>query len=126
MFSVNRYNKGEGSKFNFKLREDAPYKKLSELGEGARFTVRALFISDKGNYGEAPIAISDDMGVYLPSHLNDTVKAMREDPECVQAINQGCVGCKVYSFESQGKTCYSVDWEDIVPTVSNEFPTPAC
>lgn len=113
MFSVNKYNKAEGAAFSHKLPEGAPYKKLSELGVGAKFRLRGLFISTKGKYGPAPIAISDDMAVYLPSHLIDTVNAMREDPECVNAINAGAVGCKVYSYESQGKVCYSVDWEDI-------------
>lgn len=125
MFSATKYNKGEGSKFNYKLPSDAPYKKVADLDASKTYVVRALYVSTKGNYGETPIAIIDGAGVYLPKHLLETVKEMIADVECVDAINQGCVGFSLYTYEdtTHGKgTCYSVDWKDVIPTVSNEMP----
>ena len=121
MFSATKFNKGGGANFIYKLPEGSPFKKLSDYGEGKKLTVRGLAISKKGKYGDSPVLITDGEGVWLPGHLTDTIREMCSDPECVEAINQGCVAAVIYAYVGENGNGFSVRWEDQVPTVSNEF-----
>ena len=114
MFTAEKFNKGGALQFTNRLPENAPYMKLKQLEAGRVYKINGLYISTKGNYGETPIACLDDMGVYLPKHLLDTVNEMRKDEECVAAINAGRVGIKPYIYKSKkGEDCFSVNWVDI-------------
>lgn len=113
MFTAAKFNKGGGATFNYRLPEGAPYIKLSSVPVGKVIPVKALYISTKGKYGESPILITDDTGVYLPGHLVDTIREMCKDPECVEAINSGLVGAEVYEYDGQNGKGFSVRWVDV-------------
>ena len=105
--------------FTHQLPDNTPFKSLKELYNGEKgenkYIVRGLYINKKGKYGDAPVAISEDFSINLPSHLCDTVTEMLQDKELVEAINAGKFGLEVYSYVPKGykKTCYSVKWVDL-------------
>lgn len=117
---ASKYNKG--SKFDFTLPEDAPYKKVKDLTIGETVIIRSLFISTKSKYGDAPVALTDSYYINLPSHLTDTVKDMLQDDDFIAAVKRGEVGVTPYTYEKDGNDLYSVNWVDVVPTVSAEAP----
>ena len=106
-----KYNKG--ARFNYKMPENAPYKGLADFDDGQPVRVLGLYINHKSKYGEAPVAMTQGVYVNLPKHLTDTVKDMLHDQEVIDAINDGKVGFTVYSYDNNGKTCYSVNWLDL-------------
>lgn len=119
MSFADKYNHSS-PKFNHELPEDAPFKSLKELYNGEKgenkYTVYGLYINKKGKYGDAPVAISEDFLINLPSHLCDTVTEMLQDKELIDAINGGKFGLEVYEYtpkEIKNKTCYSVRWFDM-------------
>lgn len=105
--------------FNHVLPDSAPFKSLKDLYNGEKgentYVVYGLYINKKGKFGDAPVAISEDFSINLPSHLCDTVTEMLNDKELVEAINAGKFGLEVYSYVPKGynKTCYSVKWLDL-------------
>ena len=109
-----KYNKG--SRFTYELPKDAPFKSLKDFSEDAVITLRGLYTSSKGKFGEEPNAIIDKAIVNLPKHLLGDVKDMMNDEEFIAAVNEGKVGFKVRTYEdtNYGKgTCYSVEWVDL-------------
>lgn len=112
MMIAEKYNKG--ARFDYQMPENAPFKKLAELPQETVITCRGMFISHKGKYGDSPVALIDGAYVNLPSHLTNTVSEMLKDSELVDAVNAGKVGFKVYSYVNNEKTCYSVNWVDLV------------
>lgn len=113
---ADKYNKSF-AKFNFEPAEDFKFKSLKDLYNGAKgkntYIVLGLYINRKSKYGDAPVIVSEDCYINLPKHLLDTVKSMLEDPELVQAVNERKFGIEVYEYETNGKTCYSVNWVDM-------------
>ena len=106
--------------FTHQLPDNAPFKSLKELYNGEKgenkYIVRGIYINKKGKYGDAPVAISEDFSINLPSHLCDTVTDMLKDGELIEAINAGKFGLEVYEYTPKGykdKTCYSVRWVDM-------------
>lgn len=105
--------------FTHQLPDNAPFKSLKELYNGEKgenkYIVRGLYINTKGKFGEAPVAISEDFSINLPSYLCDTVREMLLDKELVEAINAGKFGLEVYEYtpKDYNKTCYSVNWVDL-------------
>jgi len=116
-----KYNNGEGGKFSHKMPEGAPFKKLADIEVGKTVTIRGLYINNKGKFGPQPVALTDTFFLNLPAHLTDTVKEMIKDVDFVDAVNSGLVGLKSYSYENNGKTCYSVNWVDIEPQQADGF-----
>ncbi len=105
--------------FTHELPDKAPFKGLKELYNGEKgentYKVYGLYINKKGKFGDAPVAISEDFSINLPSHLCDTVTEMLHDKELVEAINAGKFGLEVYAYmpKEYKKTCYSVKWVDL-------------
>ena len=99
------------------------YFKLSELIEqyeiGHTYVLDCLYINDKSQYGESPVAgVADAKGsfmVNLPKHLLQQVRVILEDPEAVEAIQLGRAGFKVRTYTPKGsnRICYTVDWCDV-------------
>lgn len=104
----NHYNK-----FTYKLESDT-FKKLTELDENQVYTVRGLFISTKGKYGQHPVAVGDDFFIDLPKHATEDVKNIIACDDDVLAINNGLVGIKARPYEKDGKTYIGFDWVDII------------
>ena len=115
MFSATKFNTGKAGRFTYKIPENTPFVKLKDLPVGTVQTVRLVYINTKGNYGEEPVAVTDKAIVNLPKHLVDTVKAMIDDDEAVEAINAGQVGFKPYEYDGKNGHGVSVEWVDIAP-----------
>lgn len=96
--------------------KDMKYITLKEFDIDSVFTVKGLFINKKGNFDPHPVAITENGLVDLPSHQHDIVLQILEDPEAVEAIKTGKVGCKVRSYDADKfgmKDCRSVEWVDL-------------
>lgn len=113
MSVVNKYNKGnlfdvetEGFKF---LKLSKIYNKKTP---DKVFNVRGLQVFDT-RYGESATVILDDCFVNLPSHMLQTIKAMLQDDELIEKINDGKIGFTIREYEDTkhgaGK-CYGVTW----------------
>lgn len=100
------------------------YISLEELLHGAKnddgvpvevFTVRGIYINNKGLYEAAPVLALDDIYVNLPSHLTEPCREMLANPQAVAEINAGHLGFKIekYYKERYQKDCYSVEWVDL-------------
>lgn len=117
MFNASKYNKG--NKFDFRTPESFQFTTLETLykvnGADKVYTIKALYINRKSQYGDHPVIVTDAELVDCPKHLLDTVENMINDDEAVEAINSGKVGFSVYTYKDKkhNKTCYSVNWEDI-------------
>jgi hypothetical protein len=113
------------SKFNKDVRkftldtEGFEYYNLSDLyennGADEVYPLFGFYINKKGNYGDAPVAYTDEYFVNLPQHMLEVVKNIMTDEEGVQDINEGKVGFKIYEYmdEKHNKKCYSIRFEDI-------------
>ena len=78
------------------------------------YRVLALFINDRGRYGDQPLALTPHYYVNLPVHLLDDVMKMIRDQEIVDQINKGQAGFKIRTYSNRnGGTSYSVEWVDL-------------
>lgn len=112
MSILNKYNKSV-KLFNYEIGENPIYKTLKELYESDKekvYIVKALYINTKSRFGESPVIATPEFLVNAPSHLVETVKQMRNDVETVDLINNDKAGFKIYQYEMNGKTYYSVNW----------------
>lgn len=117
--SISKFNH-KGNIFNFQAGADFQYYKLKDLAQynDKIFPLRALFISTKGRYGDAPVAVTDLFYVNLPAHLLADVKNIIQDAEIVADINAGKCGFKVRAYQNQnGGESYSVEWVDTEPDI---------
>ena len=112
---ANSLNKG--NKFNFTIPENFKYKKLSELvqenGYDYVYRVNAVYINTRSKYGNAPVIATDCELVNLPNHLMPICEHIRSDKDCIEAINNGTLGFKIYSYQRGTATYYSVNWVDL-------------
>lgn len=114
MSKITKYNKG--NRFNYEIPESAEFtnlKKLYEADKEKTHILHGLYISEKGQYGAAPVAISDGYLVNLPSHMVEDVKEMCKDSDIVDDINTGLCGFRVYKYQAHNKDCYGVTWVDM-------------
>ena len=115
--SISKFN--HVSPFTFKLEvADPHYYSLRQLyesnGADRIYTFLALFISNKGKFGDQPIATTSHYYVNLPKHLVDDCRAMIADPETVQQINAGKAGFRIRKyFTKNNQEAFSVEWVDI-------------
>lgn len=111
---TDRYN--HVSPFTFEGDPEAPFRKLEELFEEDSeviYPVRALYINTKSKFGDAPVAVSDNMKINLPSHMLRSVNEIMEDEEAVFLINHGKIGITPYKYEKDGKEYFGARWADI-------------
>lgn len=111
---TDRYN--HVSPFTFEGNPEAPFRKLEELFEEDTeviYPVRALYVNTKSKFGDAPVAVSDEIKINLPSHMLRSVNEIMEDEEAVFLINHGKIGITPYKYEKDGKTYYGAKWVDI-------------
>lgn len=111
------------AKFDYELDKNAPYKKLEDIYDSPEngdpsnniYTVRGLFISTKGKFGDHPVIVTDTFFMDLPKHLTADVKEILNDNEAIDAINAGKCAVEVYKYESTkyNKQCYSINWIDV-------------
>lgn len=115
--SISKFN--HTSPFLFRLEKDqAKYYSLKQLfeanGADRIYTVLALYISNKGRYGDQPIATTPHFYVNLPAHLVEDVNAMIHDREAIDQINAGQAGFRIRKYMNRnGGDSFSVEWMDI-------------
>lgn len=114
--SISKFN--HVSPFIFKAGDKFQYYKLESLyksnGPDATYTVLALYINNKGRYGDQPLALTPHYYINLPEHLLNDVDSMIKDPEIVEQINKGMAGFKIRTYTNKnGKVSYSVEWIDL-------------
>lgn len=106
------------SPFTFQAGDNFPYYNLRSLyesnGPDKVYRFLAIYINDKGRYGDQPVALTAHYYVNMPSHLNDDVFKMIHDQECIDQINAGKAGFKIRTYNNRnGGTSYSVEWVDL-------------
>lgn len=76
-------------------------------------SVNGVFVH-KSQLGDSPVIIDAENKklVNLPSHMAETIREILSDSEAVEAIKANKVGYTIYTYESHGKTCYSISWVD--------------
>lgn len=93
------------------------YVKLADLYSEGADTVHVLngIFINSSPLGVAPVFIESDKKrmVNIPSHMAATCQDILADTEAVNAIKDGKVGYKVYTYETKGKTCFSVTFVDL-------------
>lgn len=115
---ASKFNKG--NRYTFQAPEDFEFKDLVELydqnGKDHVYPLKGLFINTKSQFGDAPVAITEQCYVHLPKHTLDTVKLMNSDDEFVEAVNAGKVGFKIYTYVAKAfgdKLCFAPEWIDL-------------
>lgn len=96
--------------------DGAPYEKLADLYKADPDKVYILagaYINTKSRYGDNPVLYTDKFYVNTPAHMLKTVQEIMESEDTVKQINEGRAGFKIYTYESNGKTCYSVEFVNI-------------
>ena len=94
--------------------EGFEYYNLKDLyennGADETYPLFGFYINKKGNFGDAPVAYTDEYYVNLPQHLLEVVKDIMANPEAVAAINNGEVEFTIYQYtdEKHKKDCYSI------------------
>ena len=105
--------------FTFETPKTHTYKDLAviakEYGVEAYHRVRAIYINKKGKYGAQPVLATDNELVNAPHHMVDAVREILEDGESISMINNGVAGFKLYTYENQHGTQYSIEWVDLLP-----------
>lgn len=114
------FNFNELNKSSFTINtKDFDYKSLADLfndnGKDAVYTVRALYINDKGKYGDSAVCATDRDGGYfinLPRHIIDTVKVILANKQAIDAINNSecCLKIRPYYSTKYKKDCYGVEF----------------
>lgn len=116
MSIAKKYN--HRSPFIFKAGDNFKYYSLKQLFEANKedsvYTVLALYINNKGKYGDQPLALTPHYYINLPAHLLGDVYDMIHDPEIVEQINKGMAGFKIRTYDNKnGGKSYSVEWMDL-------------
>ena len=103
--------------FNYQTPKSHKYYSLSDLatdnGLDKVYKVMALFINTKSRYGNAPVIVTDNELVNVPSHLLETFDNIFKDLDSVNAINEGKVGFKIYAYTNSFGEHLSINWVDI-------------
>lgn len=64
-------------------------------------------------FGASPVGILEDKMVNLPNHMLQEVEEMLQSEEDVDDIKNGAAVFKIRPYESHGKMCYGVDWQEV-------------
>lgn len=115
MSILDKYNKG--NPFNFEAPEEFEFVKPKDIfedkNENNKRPLKALFINTKSKFGDSPVAVTNTELVNLPNHMADDVRAMMQDDEVVDMINNDGVMIEIYTYENSYGTCYGVKFEEI-------------
>ena len=98
---------------------------LEKLDPDAVYTVRAMYISDTGLYGDAPIVCVDGYRINAPSHMVKKVEEILNCHRSVDLINEGKVGVTFFMYENKYGEQIGLKWTDLktpdpLPTPTNE------
>lgn len=99
---------------------DFPFVKLVDIfnakkegGEDVVHPINGVYVH-KSPLGDSPVIIDAENKrlVNLPQFTGDTVREILANADAVQAIKDNKVGYTIYTYESHGKTCYSISFVD--------------
>lgn len=101
-------------------RRDLPFKKVNEVKLNEIYRVNGIFyINDKfgGHYMVSLEKNGDFFNFDLPKSQNETAKAICENDESVNAINNGECGLIIGTYHSKkyNRVCKYVEWTNITP-----------
>lgn len=111
-----KYQENNLPRFEFdnnKVREFTNLQQLDERFPKQTFVIHAMFINKKSRFGDSPVLVLDDYSVNLPQHLTDTVKAMIQDIELVDAVNKRQIGFNIYTYQGSHGIGYSINWVEL-------------
>lgn len=97
---------------------DFEYVKLATLynadAPDTTYVVNAMWVT-KSPLGDSPVFVVAELGkmVNMPQHTAAMVREITANAAAVDAIKNGKVGFKVYTYESHGKQCYNVRFVDL-------------
>lgn len=99
------------------------YFKLKDLydmnGSDEMYTLKGVFVNRNKSekqlkeFGASPVGILEDKLVNLPNHMLNEVEDILKDEEDITAIMNGEAVFKIREYESHGKTCYGIDWQEV-------------
>lgn len=103
--------------------KDFEYFKLEDLyemnGADETYTLKGLFINRNKpekqlkEYGPSPVGILEDKLINLPNHMLEEVEEILKTTEDIDDILAGNAVFKIRQYESHGKTCYGLDWQEV-------------
>lgn len=116
MFNAEKYNKKrfdlDTNGFEYRALADC----FNDNGADYVYTIGAIYINTKSQYGNAPVfAVTDGYYVNVPKHMLNTAVEMLNDDDAIKAINAGKVGFKIYPYTSNKyhRDAFSVDFVNI-------------
>lgn len=77
------------------------YKKCKDLEEGKHYPIYGCFISQDNGFGEGGVIICDGFFLNTPKDFVQDIKAIREDQEVINIINEGKETFRVEKFYSK-------------------------
>lgn len=115
--SISKFNHVSPFAFHLDVQEPKYYslrQLYEENGPDRIYVFLAMFISNKGQFGDQPILTTSAYYVNLPKHLVNDCRAMMADPEIVDQVNSGKAGFKIREYRTKKNLkAYSVEWVDI-------------
>lgn len=101
--------------------ESFTYVKLEECynpqAKDKAFVIDGYYMNSKGRYPHGVIINAASKAlVDLPSHMNETVKGMLEDPETIQTVKSKKLGFTIYDYalpEQPGRVFYGIRFVDL-------------
>lgn len=111
--------KQTAKRFDFEIPKTHEFLSLHDLynqnGKEYIYQLTALFINKKSRYGDSPVVVTNEFLVNAPNHLTETVKAMIADGELVDAVNNGEIGFKIYTYTTKkyNGNFYGIEWTEI-------------
>lgn len=81
---------------------------------GGVYQVHGFFFFDT-EYGDSGAMILDNCNVYMPKHMIEIFKDIRNNSQAVQAVKDGKLGITLHTYKSHGKECVGVNLVDINP-----------
>ena len=103
--------------------KDFEYFKLADLyemnGKDEKYELKGVFINRNKpekqlkEFGASPVGILADKLINLPNHMVSEVEEILKDQEDIESIMNGEAVFKIREYESHGKTCYGIDWQEV-------------
>jgi len=114
--AISSYNKG--SIFNVNT-EGMKFEKMEDLynlnGAEKVYTLSAVFINTKSNFGPRPVGVTPDFMVDFPNHTLPEVQQILQDPDTIQQIKEGKAGFQIRAYMSKtyNKECFTPHFVDL-------------
>lgn len=90
------------------------YKSKKHGGKDTIHTIDGVFIN-QSQFGPSPVVINVEHKalINIPNHMAGAFEEILADPELVQMVKDGQAGFTIYTYESHGKVCYSINFADL-------------